>query len=532
MIVLMTSCKKDMVYLSNPIDNTTGSFWKFEKDALAGTTAIYQSLTTDGTYMRKYMWLMDGRADDCENVTPISYLMSATTLYTRSVGANEEELVSPWSCHYAGIWRANQVIDNIPGISMDAGLKARCLGEAHCLRAVFYFNLLNLFKNIVVYTHTPVAYTDFYIAQSDPKDVWDLVYSDLKAGIDGCWDKTAINKANQQGRATKGTAAAFLAKAYLMNGRFSDAAPVLKDIIDGKYGTYSLVPQFSDNFTNVNENNDESIFELQYSYLINTGDQGWGLDPGSTWQKQDGYAKSLAPASIGWGDIAPSTWIWNEFHIEKAKDGKDDPRIEATFIFPHYTDATKLKYDPNYKIFGVAQDNPTNGWKKLKWSVDDYASLKLDKNFMVVNRKCNVEDVKLQTAWKSDINRRIIRYADILLLYAECLNETGSTSSAATYLTMVRNRSNMPDRTAEFAGYTKDQMRDQIIHERELELACEWWRYIDLLRWGWFKDPVKLELLKSHDPEINNYVDGREYMAIPSTEISRNNKLKQNPAWN
>jgi hypothetical protein len=118
------------------------------------------------------------------------------------------------------------------------------------------------------------------------------------------------------------------------------------------------------------------------------------------------------------------------------------------------------------------------------------------------------------------------------LLYAECLNETGQTAAAAPYIQQVRTRSNMPDRTAEFAGYNKDQMREQIIHERELELACEFSRYVDLLRWGWFKDPARLETLKAHDPEIRLYVPGREYLAIPTVEIGRNPLVKQNDAWN
>jgi hypothetical protein len=534
MIVLITSCSKDFVDLSNPNQIASVGFWKTGVDALSGTNAMYQSLITDGTYMRKYMWTMDGRADDCFNVTPITYIMCQMTSYT--VSTSQEELYGPWECHYAGIWRANQVLDNIEAIPLDkdmnAGIKARCIGEAHFIRGLLYYNLVNLFQNVVVYTHIPLSIDDYYVAQTPPAEVWELVYQDFKDAIDGLWtrDKT------EDGRATKGAAAAYLAKAYLMNQRYSDALPLLKDIIDGKYGSYALVPNFSDNFTNTNENNSESIFEIQYDYGSGSA-QGWGLEPAANWQKQDGYAKSLAPKPVGWGDVCPTPWIWNEFHQEKDKDGKDDPRIEATFIFPHYLDGTtifdpkKTDFDPAYTIFGVPQDDSKTGFTKFNWSITG-TDLGLTPAYKVSIRKNVVEDVTLMNSWKSDINRRLCRYADILLLYAECLNETGQTAAAAPYIQQVRTRSNMPDRTAEFAGYNKDQMREQIIHERELELACEFSRYVDLLRWGWFKDPARLETLKAHDPEIRLYVPGREYLAIPTVEIGRNPLVKQNDAWN
>ena len=535
-MVLIASCSEDMVNLSNPNTITTGNFWKTENDAVAGTNAIYQSLITDGTFMRKYMWTMDGRADDCFNVTPISYIMSQMTSYT--ISSSEEELYGPWECHHAGIWRANQVLDNIDKVETwkNPGLKERCIGEAHFIRGLLYFNLINLFQNVIIYEHVPQSVQDYYIAQSPPAEAWAFVKQELKEAIKYCWTQDQIKAAKQEGRASKGAAAAYLAKAYLMNSQFDSAAPVLKDIIDGVYGTYSLVPDFSDNFTNVNENNSESIFELQFAY-DNASVQGWGLEPQANWQKQDGYAKSLAPKPVGWGDVCPTPWIWNEFHIEKDKDGNDDPRIEATFVFPHYKDGTtefvpgKTDFDSSYTVFGVQQSDSKSGIARWSWSITG-TELGLTPGYKVIMRKNLVEDVTLMNDWKSDINRRLVRYADILLLYAECMNELDNQTESAKYIQIVRNRANMPDREAEFSGLTQDQLREQIIHERELELACEWWRYLDLLRWGWFYKADKLELLKSHDPEIQRYIPGREYLAIPTQEIDRNYLVKQNDAWN
>ena len=520
MMIFIISCSEDMVDLTNPNTITTGSFWKTEADAVAGTNAIYQSLITDGVFMRKYMWTMDGRADDCWNVTPVTYIMCQMTSYT--VSSTEEELYGPWECHYAGIWRANQVLDNINDIPMSEDIKQRCLGEAHFLRGLLYFNLVNLFHNVIIYKHTPQSVSDYYVEQSPPAETWAFVISELKEGIKGCWTQDQIRAIKQEGRATKGAAAAYLAKAYLMNNQYDSAAPVLKDIIDGVYGTYSLVQNFSDNFTTVNENNSESIFELQYDY--GTGSvQGWGLEPQANWQKQDGYSKSLAPKPIGWGDICPTKWIWDEFHKEKAIDGGDDGRIEATFVFPHPDSAS-------YTVFGYPQDGP-NGFSSFSWSITG-ENLGLTPDYKVSIRKCLIEDPVLMNDWKSDINRRIVRYADILLLYAECENELNNRAECAKYLQIVRNRANLPDRETEFAGYSQTAMREQIYHERALELACEWWRYLDILRWGWFYDPARLDSLKAHDPEFNPYIPGREYLAIPTQEINRNRKVHQSEAWN
>ena len=531
MIGLLASCGEDFVNLENPNLATSSDFWKTEQDAVFGTTAMYQALIYDGTYMRKYPWMMDVRADDAYNVTPYTYVMSNLTKYT--IGG--EEVEQPWECNYVGIWRANQVLDNIPNITMDEDLKTRCLGEAHFIRGLSYFNLLNEFKYVVMYIQSPQSVDDFYNPQSEPEVVWDLVYQDFKDAIDMCWDKAAIVKSGEIGRATKAAAAAFLAKAYLMNGRFADAQPYLKNIIDGAYGSYSLVPNYRDNFIDGStENNDESIFEIQYDMSFGST-QGWIGDPGADWQKQDGYNKSLAAQPFGWGDIAPSIYIWNAFQEEKTIDGKNDPRMEASLFFYHPDSA-------EYSIYGFLQDEvytnqyfatskPLDG---MNFATTGRSDLGMGDDYKVFIRKYVTEDPVLDAAWKSGINRRLVRYADILLLYAECLNEAGDVAGAASYIQMVRDRANLLDRETEFAAFSQQQMRDRIDHERLLELCFEAWRYIDLLRWGYFDTQDKVNtILIPRDPEFKNWIPGREYLAIPPTEIERTNGIvNQNPAWN
>jgi len=532
MIVLITSCSEDFVELTNPNQLTTGSFWQTEDDALQGTVAIYQSQIYDGTYMRKYPWMMDVRSDDSYNTTPFDYGASSYTTYT----INEEMSNQPWECNYIGIWRANQLLDNIGGIEMNEELKNRCIGEAKFLRGLCYFNLLNAYNNIVLIDKTPESAEDYYIPQSPSEEVWDLVYQDFQDAIDLCWTKgeTRSGFKNDLGRATKGAAAAFLARAYLMNQRYSDAAPVLRDIIstaDGgnqRYAEYSLVDNYRDNFTEENENNSESIFEIQFDLAFGST-QGWVGDPAPDWQKTDGYNKSLAPQPFGWGDVAPSVWIWNEFHKEKTIDNTLDPRLDACLYYPH-------PGDTSYQVYGQDQSILDD----MGFAQQSLASLGITDTFRIFIRKYLTEDPALDEAWKSGINRRVVRYADVLLLYAECLNEAGQTTEAYDYIQIVRDRANLPELSIVKPGMSQEEMRWQISHERALELCFETWRYIDLLRWGWFEDEAMMDTLLNHDPEFINYYNpdegvwlkGREYIAIPPSEVERTNGIvQQSVAW-
>jgi hypothetical protein len=528
-IVLLTACNaEDFVTLENTNLITSGYFWKTANDAYLGTNACYQALYLDGTYKRKYEWTMDVRADDTYNTTPYGYCMSALTTYT--ISPSEEEIDQLWECNYVQVWRANQLLDNIENIEMNAELKERYKGEAKFLRGLAYFNLLNLFQNVVLHLHTPQSVNDFYKEQSPPEVVWEQVYADFTDAIAGCWNKgetrsiDGTSVTNEVGRATKAAAASMLAKSYLMNKRFSDAQPLLKDIIDGAYGPYSLVSNYGAQFKGTDENNAESIFEIQFDANFGTTN-GWVGDPQSDWAKTDGYHKGLAPQGPPscWGDICPSLYLFNEFQKEKTVDGKIDPRMEASLIWYHAD-------SPSYTVYTLPQDRIS----EFGYATTGRTDLGITEDYKVFAKKFVYEDLVLDAAWLSGINRPLIRYADILLLYAECLNEANQTAAAYPYIQQVRDRANLPDLATTKPGMTQVQMREQLDHERLLELNLETWRYLDLLRWGYFDSQASVDaILSVRDPEFKNWIPGREYLAIPPTEIDRTKGfVKQNPAWN
>jgi hypothetical protein len=521
MMMFILSCSEDFVNLSNPNLLTSGSFWKTESDAKLAANALYQALIYDGTYMRFGPWIMDVRADDVLSTTP-GYYPEDVANYI--VDANNIAYSFPWEHNYIGVWRANQVLDNVPDIVMNESLKTRILGEAHFIRGLCYFNLLNLFRNVVLYEHVAQSTDDYYIPQSSPEVVWNLVIQDFTDAV----NMLDIKDDTETGRATKGAAAAFLAKSLMINQRFSEAAPVLLDIINTdqggnqKYGRYELVPNYRDNFTEANENNIESLFELQYDGTIpGLSVQGFTGDPASDWLKTDGHHKGIAAQPFGWGDLAPNPWIYNEFQQEKTIDNKWDPRMEASLLFAHPGDTT-------YLVYG----QPQSVLQTMTFATPDVVA----DTFKVFIRKWLTEDQTIELAWRSGINRRIMRYDDVLLLYAECQNELNNRAAAAKYVQIIRDRANLKDIEADMAVLSQGDMRGRIEHERLLEFCFEGWRYVDELRWGWF-DPTgpnfKIDALRQRDVEYNNWTAGREYMAIPPTEIERTNGIvRQNPGWN
>ena len=128
------------------------------------------------------------------------------------------------------------------------------------------------------------------------------------------------------------------------------------------------------------------------------------------------------------------------------------------------------------------------------------------------------------------INYRVIRYADILLMYAEALNELNRTPEAYPLIQQVRNRAKLPSLLATKPGMNQTQMREQIYHERALEFAIEGQRINDIIRWGWLYDPARLTQLKAHDADFSTWTAGNEYLPIPQSELATNKNLSPNSA--
>ncbi|HWK04938.1 MAG TPA: RagB/SusD family nutrient uptake outer membrane protein [Puia sp.] len=499
-------CNKQLEQV-NPNAQTSSSFWKTSADALAGINAAYAPLLLDGAYMRFTPILLDVRGDDIRSNSPWTAISNVGKF---SLGTSDPSGYG-WAFdeYYEGVYRCNQVLAYVPAITMDAGLKNRILGQAYFMRGLYFFHLVNLFGNVPLPLTPPVSTSSFFVPQSTQAEGWTQVETDFKAAIDLLpLNYTVVTGADagDLGRATKGAAMAYLGKAYLFNKMYTEAAAQFKAVID--LGVYGLMANYKDNFTEAYENNKESIFEVQFSLTAGGTVLGWQGIPASTWGKGSARAITFGAPDFGWTDVQPGFSVYNEFFQEKAVDSTTDPRLDATIF---YNKPGETIYQT---IFSVIYANSSY--------LTDIFCRKYENGD---GNKANEYD------WRSGINERLMRYADVLLMYAECQNELGNTADCGKFIQMVRTRANLPDRTAEFSLYTQSQMRDQLGHERLLEFCLEGHRFDDIRRWGWLSDPVKLAWLKTRDAEFNSYIPGKELYPIPQSEIDNNPGIKQNPTY-
>lgn len=503
--VLATSCKKTALDTVNPNAQTTETFWKTGDDAVKGINAVYGSLLIDGSYMRFTPIVQNTRGDDALSNSPWDqiYNMGKFNMASSGDGVNFS-----WTAYYQGILRANEVLKYVPAIAMDATMKNRVLGQAYFLRGLFYFHLTDFYKNVPM-PLSPAESSTGYFAKQVPQDqVWQQIISDFQKAKDLLPNNyTSLNSTdNQIGRATKAAAAAFLGKTYLFTKNYTAAGEQFKYVID--LGTFSLMPNYNDNFFLNAENNAESIFEVQFSRDAGGTDLGWGGEPTSGWGRTSARAITFGAASFGFGDVQASPALYNEFLQEKTTTGAVDPRLDATIYYNK----------PGEKLYGVSFATAYAGSSSL--------------NALWCHKYENGDiGQSNEYDWRSGINERIMRYADVLLMYAECLNELGTTAGAYPYIQQVRSRAGLPDLATAKPGMSQAQMRDQLGHERFLEFGLEGHRFDDIRRWGWLQDATKLAFLKSRDPEFNTYIPGREYLPIPLNEIQTNANVTQNATY-
>ncbi|HKO76128.1 MAG TPA: RagB/SusD family nutrient uptake outer membrane protein [Flavobacterium sp.] len=504
--LITTSCVSDDALTQlDPNNDSVDKFWKTDQDALEGINATYSSLLTDGTYMRSTPLLLDLKGDDTRSNSPWGAMYNVGRFNSNVTDA----AIYGWAyeTYYQGIFRANQVLTNVPNIDFsDAALKNRILGQAYFLRGLYLFHAVNMFKNVPLPTEIAV-----YYPQKTQEEGWAQVIADFKAAADllpTTYAGISGIDAGEKGRATKGAALGYLGKAYLFSKDFANAKTTFKQVID--LGVYSLVSNYRDNFTDANENNSESLFEVQFSREAGGVALGWGGIPQSDWGKTSARAITYGPRAFGWTDVQPTWTLFNEYHDELTASGAVDPRLDAT-MFYNKPGGMQL-YGQDFATFYAANAGDLNDLFCRKYQNSDGAY-------------ANEFD------WRSGINERLLRYADILLMYAECLNETGDTPGAYTYIQMVRDRVGLPNLSTAKPGLSQAAMRDQIGHERFLEFPLEGHRFDDIRRWGWLEDAAKLAWLKSRDVEYDSYAPGREYFPIPQLDMDNNPGMVQNPSY-
>lgn len=483
--LILTGCNESLLDQSNPNKLTPDSFWQNAEDAKANLTAVYSSFREQ--YYNRLI-PMEFRGDDVE-VTHGSAAFFQFNQFTLT-DANST-CGTAWSQNYKGIFLANQAIHYIPGImDMDEALKNRMVGEAKFLRAYYYFTLVLEFKNIPLITDLPKSSDEYNIAQSAPEDVFKQIEKDLTDAIAVLPNSYPTS---EQGRITKGAALGYLGKCLLFQKKWQDAANTLKTIIDS--GAYGLLSDFGDVFLEENDFNKELLCEVNYARGTSNG-----VNLGITDNKREAFSKAG-----GWYIFWPRPWLLDEMTKEKTVDGEYDPRLYATIIFPN----TKMTYYGKTYSQLLGSSSTSIGWGKYsEWELSD----KLKEN--------------------TGKNTRLLRYADILLMYAECLTNLDKTDQAIPYVNMIRNRANLSSLSL---GMNKNDLLLEIEHQRIIELADEVNRFFDLLRWNGNITGTKTikQILTEHNvPGVDYFVEGKsEYLPIPVSELQTNPKMVQNTGY-
>lgn len=504
LLLFATACT-DELNIADPNRLSTGQYYENQSQAVAAVDAIYNTLIIDGMYQRMTPIYHDGRGDEISSRSPWPFL---TGLSAFTVPGTDGALEIFWAGHYIMISRANQALENIPQIEdVDAQLRERLLGQAYFLRGLAYFNLTNALNNVPLVLTTPNGVESFYPSNEDVTQ--EMVYAQVKSDLENAINRLPVNydavggpDQGQDGRATKGAAQALLGKVYLYEGDYTAATPLFAAVVNS--GEYGLAPRYADLFSQdpgIENANPGKIFWADFT-TSTSSEFNWGGDPNVNWRQ----FLALTPTySVGdFFDFYPTRFLYDEMRKERTVDGKLDPRYHATL----------LSYEPaeGYTTaYGV-------DWFERGYGENDFFIKKY-------TNAANGTD-----AFSAGFDYHIIRYADVLLMYAESLAQTGDIAAAAGYVQQVRGRANLPDREAEFAAYSLEEFMEQLEHERIMELAIEGVRFYDLKRWGHLQGS-ELEELRSHDFEFATFTPGEdEFVPIPQTEIDRNPNLVGNRA--
>lgn len=512
------SCKPDMD-LNNPQELSIDTYYKTPAQLEAAVIPAYQALIgkVQGGYARSFYYELLAPGDDFNHTFKWEPMYQDTYNTPSSDGLAS----GSWKDMWNGIFAANMAIDRINAFTghIDDKQKSRLSGEAHFLRGLLYMHLVMLFGETVPLIKTPVkSNADYYPTNSKPGEIYALIISDFQQAADLLPLRSEMySNAAFIGRATKGAAQSYLAKAYMYRpilevgkpAEFAKAQEQLKKVIDSK--EYHLVNNFRDNSLEATENNPESVFEIQ----LHNG-PGWlGDDMSDSWRWQEiGIYDGTGGA---WWNLAPNKKTYNEFE-------PGDPRKYMTLFCDngaYYTQIDGKVTDYAYWMAHLATNKDLYGTRKY----------------------CPDKQV---ADFDDGINDRLLRYADVLLLYAECINEAGDAAGAKQYINMVRQRANLvvpseqpqlwyqhspgtiPDvdgllaKDTTINGIRLNNIKNIIQHERFVEFCGEYQRYFDLLRWG-MADPQWLAPLKAI-----GWTPKAMYYPFPQAELDNNKNLTGN----
>ncbi len=485
-VAVLLLCGCDFLNRS-PYDSVdTSQVFQTVADAEAAVNAAYQPLQWAKLYNMR-IWTLDiiagnsevgagGGTDGEETVDLANFIADADNFAALDL----------WRGPSPGILRCNFVLQKVPAMDIDEAIKNRILGEAYFLRAHYYFILVRLFGGVPLQTEPADSDSDLLLPRASVDEIYELIESDLEEAIARLPKRSEYTQANM-GRATKEAAMAELARVYMTYHQDYEHYQEVVTLCDaiGEMG-YRLEEDYADLWNPAKQNGVESIFEVQYYGKTNY--DFWSNENQASW-----LSTFTGPRNSG---MAAGCYGWNQPTAEFVSQYETgDVRKEKTIFYTGCPTFDGMTYSSAYSTTGYN----VRKFLLTKTQSPDYNT--------------------------SNQNWVVTRYADILLLKAEALNEMGQTTLAEVPLYEVRCRAGLTNRST-IEGLSQMQMREKIIHERRMELAFEGHRWFDMIR---YKDNYALDFLHS----IGKTAASSKHLLlpIPTQEREANPKLTQNPGW-
>lgn len=516
--LMMFSCEKDLLN-TVPKDRLAGElFWKTEQDALYASTGIYSRLGGQWRYSS-----MDGYSDIAHFILQ---WRSESAIEKNTFASNENVVADEWAYYYGIIQAASSFLENVDKVTnLDASLNARLKGEAKTLRAFAYINLAMLYGDVPQVTKTMSVEEAKIISRTSVSSIWDFISTELTAAAEDL-----PNVQTEEGRVTKGVALGLKARAMLYAGRYSEARSAAASVM--ALGIYQINNSYAKLFDYTGENSGEIMFARQYTKDIDAHDIFYMYTANSLYTQRCQLipTKQLVDAYLMKSTGLPISDPVSGFDPFNPYVGRD-PRLSYTI----YVTGDNL---PNGKVLNTLPGSGTG---------DDITSSAENVTQTGWYFKKYVSNSDYATPWNCGVNLIYLRYAEVLLTYAEASIELGGANldqSVLDAINAIRGRADvgMPIVTTT----VQVQLRDIIHRERLVELAIEGHRLYDIRRWKigpsttgtikgmTYNSPKNPGTLVT--AELTGYVKefdpGKHYLwPIPFAQIQLNPNLVQNPNW-
>ena len=466
MLLLQLFSCNNFLDISPQTSRNTKDFFNTEKDFDAALAGNYAALKMQGTYSGSLSWMGETSTDNgdygANRQALLAYQFQFVDLNYTSLNTI---IYAAWRDHYIGIGRSNLILEHLPDAAIQQSRKDQFEGEAKFLRALFYFNLVRLFGGVPLVTHEVTSPDEGdAFPRSTVDEVYNLIISDLTTAVEKLPETYS---GGGRGRATSGAAGGLLGKVYLTRGQWEECETVLQDVIDA--GNYRLLDDYAAVFDYNTPINAEILFNVQYQ----SGQTGQGSD--FWWHfgpAQGGSAVYGSGGGTGDGRNMPTEDMDNAYE-------EGDLRKDFS-MQDHYTRSdgtrTDVRFITKFKQYGAIPGD-------------------------------------------SDVDFPVLRYSDVLLMYAEALVEQDRVADGLEFVNQVRNRAGLDPVSVS----NQEAARRLIAQERRVELAFEFHRWFDLVRTGRY---IETMVAKGYNARAHHIL-----FLIPQRELDINDLLTQNDGY-